>query len=949
MASNSVEIIISARDTASAVFRSLGSATKAYSTTLAELNGHARSAASSMLRLGTTLAGGLGFREVVQTGFEFNSMMEDSRLGLASLIASTMEYSNSRGEAIQGEAAWTAAMRDAAAIQERMKVENLTTAATFDELSRALNEGFIPATAAGFNLQQVQDFTIAVVKAATAMRVPLNQLGEEMRSILTGSMESRNTRLMPLMMAAGLTNEKIKELAASGQLYHEVMKAFEGSTKGAQEAADNFTTKLSNLKDAAQQALGTALKGTFDAVKSSMDGISQGLVTIDQEAGSIRVNEGFAAAFLVVDRAIVSVIANIRALSSAISGFAAEHPIITEVAVKMAAIAAAIVAAGAAVRTFGGAVKWAFALASANVAYFTTAAAGIGSAIMAVCAGGGPLAIFAAAVASYVGGIAVTEVGKWIASWEIAGNTIQEHLQRAALYFEQFVIDVRNLSYGDFLDAIKGAWDLAAEYAKSGAQKMWEALKSLVSRAADLASTDVRDLFGGGSPADTSAQEASIKKQLEYLDLVAKLRRGIPALPDAAGEMDYPPQGPAAKAKAGSGAAAETEKEWQKLVVASGSRLDKLKAKLAAVQAQFADKKGTEEYNQVIRDLTDQINQAGGGLKAATQSVSDWNRVWEAGEEIRKSVRTDLEAYQDELQRLQWFHNAGAISLNTYEKAVDAAAEKIGIITDRQREWKNQMTLHQSHLDAFGRQVVDATGAQASMDAGIRTGGGVNAYASQAWQEHQNAVKGTKDQYEDLKRTIEGFGKDSAAAMADFFMGTETSFGDMLRSMTRELLQMTIYEGFMKNVFGWMSRGATQALGAVGGMFGFARGGVANILGQPVPAYASGGVVSRPSLAWIGEGKKREAIVPLPDGRAIPAIITEPKRGGGVWADGRPPILNTSINVTVNTTTGAGGQADPQAAKQTADLVAKAVEAQFDGYLQKQLRPGGLLNQGRRA
>ncbi len=78
-----------------------------------------------------------------------------------------------------------------------------------------------------------------------------------------------------------------------------------------------------------------------------------------------------------VDRAIVSVIANIRSLNSAISGFAAEHPIITEVAVMMAAVATTVVAAGAGIRTFGGAVKWAFALASAKVAYFTTAAAGI--------------------------------------------------------------------------------------------------------------------------------------------------------------------------------------------------------------------------------------------------------------------------------------------------------------------------------------------------------------------------------------------------------------------------------------------------------------------------------------------------------------------------------------------------------------------------------------------
>ncbi len=38
----------------------------------------------------------------------------------------------------------------------------------------------------------------------------------------------------------------------------------------------------------------------------------------------------------------------------------------------------------------------------------------------------------------------------------------------------------------------------------------------------------------------------------------------------------------------------------------------------------------------------------------------------------------------------------------------------------------------------------------------------------------------------------------------------------------------------------------------------------------PLQAFADGGVVNRPTLGLIGEGKYPEAVVPLPDGRSIP-------------------------------------------------------------------------------
>lgn len=56
---------------------------------------------------------------------------------------------------------------------------------------------------------------------------------------------------------------------------------------------------------------------------------------------------------------------------------------------------------------------------------------------------------------------------------------------------------------------------------------------------------------------------------------------------------------------------------------------------------------------------------------------------------------------------------------------------------------------------------------------------------------------------------------------------------------------------------------------------GFAKGGIVQGGLHPIP-FQAGGIVDRPTLALIGEGNKREAIVPLPDGKRIEAIITDP-------------------------------------------------------------------------
>jgi hypothetical protein len=65
--------------------------------------------------------------------------------------------------------------------------------------------------------------------------------------------------------------------------------------------------------------------------------------------------------------------------------------------------------------------------------------------------------------------------------------------------------------------------------------------------------------------------------------------------------------------------------------------------------------------------------------------------------------------------------------------------------------------------------------------------------------------------------------------------------------------------------------------------------------GSPVPirAFSSGGIVRRPTVGLVGEGGQNEAVVPLPDGKAIPV-----KMQGG---DGGEKTIVVRNEWTINT------------------------------------------------
>jgi phage-related minor tail protein len=97
-------------------------------------------------------------------------------------------------------------------------------------------------------------------------------------------------------------------------------------------------------------------------------------------------------------------------------------------------------------------------------------------------------------------------------------------------------------------------------------------------------------------------------------------------------------------------------------------------------------------------------------------------------------------------------------------------------------------------------------------------------------------------------------------------------------------------------------------------------------------AFANGGVVNKPTLGLIGEGRYNEAVVPLPDGKSIPVIM---QTGGG-------DRNNIGININVNSN--GQMQADAQATGERGVAMAQAIQNVVQLELKRQKRPGGLLS-----
>ena len=200
----------------------------------------------------------------------------------------------------------------------------------------------------------------------------------------------------------------------------------------------------------------------------------------------------------------------------------------------------------------------------------------------------------------------------------------------------------------------------------------------------------------------------------------------------------------------------------------------------------------------------------------ATELAASAQRVFEG-------TRTPVEQFAIRITELDELLEQGAISLDTYTRAVENANEKLSGITED-------------------------TGFVDTIDE-------ISDLEARLFREAERNLGKTEESFDSLGDSVEDWGKQSGDAMLDFALAGKADFKGMIDSMISDLIRLIAKQALLKAFGG----------GIFGGLFG--DGDVFS--GGKVTAFASGGVVSSPMLFPMARGmglmgeSGPEAIMPL--------------------------------------------------------------------------------------
>jgi uncharacterized small protein (DUF1192 family) len=185
-----------------------------------------------------------------------------------------------------------------------------------------------------------------------------------------------------------------------------------------------------------------------------------------------------------------------------------------------------------------------------------------------------------------------------------------------------------------------------------------------------------------------------------------------------------------------------------------------------------------------------------------------------------------------------------------------------------------------------------------------------------------DATKDQKDELTDLQKAIDGWGKDSAQAIADFAIDGKASFSDMANSIIKDILKMIIYQQMMEPLFTSLGKSAGSGT-FFGNLFG---GGKAR--GGPVSGGRMYEVNERGTPELLSVGNRHFLMMAGQSGHVAAAKNIE-RSGGGSGGAG--------ANVTVNVTNNAGAEVSTQARETSSGieldvLIDKAVASKLGQF-----------------
>lgn len=291
------------------------------------------------------------FQELVAQGVKFNDTVETAQLGIAGLVATLGDVRDAQGQSVGQVDELNLALGLAREQTAKLRQDSLRTVATFEQLLETFQVSVGPGLAAGLNLDEVRKLTVDISQAAAALGVPQNQLAEEVRSLLSGTIQARTTRIAT---ALGISNEDVRRLKETGELFDFLEERFSGFAEAAErQARTTFTGIRTLIQGLVQEILGNAARPLFDELISLGNDLFDNFLSIRDAAGNIKPSPEVVAAFQQVFDAIKRVVESVRELGGAGGGLTALETTMATIAVAIDFIRGAAVQLIAVFQTIG--------------------------------------------------------------------------------------------------------------------------------------------------------------------------------------------------------------------------------------------------------------------------------------------------------------------------------------------------------------------------------------------------------------------------------------------------------------------------------------------------------------------------------------------------------------------------------------------------------------------
>lgn len=211
------------------------------------------------------LAGPLAL--IGRSGIEANKQLEQTRIGIASVIASVGDLKRSDGVQLKGLDALTAALPLADRQLQLLRVDALQTALTFQQLAPAFLQAIGPGLAAGLNLDQIRQTVVSVSQLIVPLTGDASQLAQELRAIFSGDINQD----AQVARTLGITRQQVEQAKEQGRLADLLNEKLKVAAATGQLMATTFEAATSNLAEAGTVLSQTVTKGFFDDLKAAIN------------------------------------------------------------------------------------------------------------------------------------------------------------------------------------------------------------------------------------------------------------------------------------------------------------------------------------------------------------------------------------------------------------------------------------------------------------------------------------------------------------------------------------------------------------------------------------------------------------------------------------------------------------------------------------------------------